>query len=247
MHCNLFRQEEGLVSGEQLSAQLGVSRVAVWKQVRALRLAGYEIALPALIDRLEDFGRLFMHFASMELRQLGETENLQPRGPDEDPWLPTDLVEKLLSFSWSGNVRQLRNAVRQLLIGCRGEAVLHSVPKLENMLVVSTAKAIDGPDPASEPPVKRKPSGIPREELFDALKHNLWDIKATASQLGISRPALYGLIDQTPGLRKAGDLSAEEIKEGLDRHHDDIEALAEALNVSARALRRRMSQLELQA
>ncbi len=48
----LFRREEGLVSGEQLSAQLGVSRVAVWKQVQALRLAGYEIAASAKGYRL---------------------------------------------------------------------------------------------------------------------------------------------------------------------------------------------------
>jgi BirA family transcriptional regulator, biotin operon repressor / biotin---[acetyl-CoA-carboxylase] ligase len=48
----LLRQEEGSVSGEQLSARLGVSRVAVWKQVKALRLAGYEIAATAKGYRL---------------------------------------------------------------------------------------------------------------------------------------------------------------------------------------------------
>ena len=48
----LLRQEEGPVSGERLSAGLGVSRVAVWKQVRALRQAGYEVAATAKGYRL---------------------------------------------------------------------------------------------------------------------------------------------------------------------------------------------------
>jgi BirA family biotin operon repressor/biotin-[acetyl-CoA-carboxylase] ligase len=45
----LFRQSpEGYVSGERLSAALGVSRTAVWKQIRQLRQLGYRIeAVPS--------------------------------------------------------------------------------------------------------------------------------------------------------------------------------------------------------
>jgi len=205
------------------------------------RLAGYEITLPTLIDRLEDFGRLFIHFAAMELDKLGENHLLQPRGTD-DPWLPTDLMQRLLSYSWPGNVRQLRNTVSQLLIGCRGESSLHSVPNLEDMLASKPeppATPVSVPQPL---PIKRKPSTIPSDELILTMKHNHWDIKATAAQLGISRPALYLLIAQTPGLRTAADLSADEIEEGLARHSGDVQALADELMVSPRALRRRISQ-----
>ena len=41
---DLLRQAEGPVSGQWLSHRLGVTRVAVWKQIRALQDAGYEIA-----------------------------------------------------------------------------------------------------------------------------------------------------------------------------------------------------------
>jgi BirA family biotin operon repressor/biotin-[acetyl-CoA-carboxylase] ligase len=46
---SLFRQEpEGYVSGEKLSAVLGVSRTAVWKHIRQLRQLGYRIeAIPS--------------------------------------------------------------------------------------------------------------------------------------------------------------------------------------------------------
>ncbi|MCM2266004.1 MAG: HTH domain-containing protein, partial [Desulfuromonadales bacterium] len=46
---NLFRQaSEGFVSGARLSEALGVSRTAVWKQIRQLRQLGYRIeAVPS--------------------------------------------------------------------------------------------------------------------------------------------------------------------------------------------------------
>lgn len=46
---SLFRQTpDGFVSGERISAELGVSRTAVWKHIRNLRHAGYQIeAIPS--------------------------------------------------------------------------------------------------------------------------------------------------------------------------------------------------------
>ncbi len=44
----LMRAADGVVSGEKLSCELGVSRTAVWKQVASLRTAGYRIeAIPS--------------------------------------------------------------------------------------------------------------------------------------------------------------------------------------------------------
>lgn len=39
----LLREEEGFLSGQELSRRLGLSRAAVWKAVEALRREGYEI------------------------------------------------------------------------------------------------------------------------------------------------------------------------------------------------------------
>ena len=40
----LLRQDSQVISGEALSAELGISRVSVWKHIQALRQAGYDIA-----------------------------------------------------------------------------------------------------------------------------------------------------------------------------------------------------------
>ncbi|ABK98285.1 biotin--[acetyl-CoA-carboxylase] ligase [Pelobacter propionicus] len=44
----LFREQDGFVSGEMISRELHVSRTAIWKQINALRKAGYVIeAVPS--------------------------------------------------------------------------------------------------------------------------------------------------------------------------------------------------------
>lgn len=49
----LFREQNGFVSGEQISRSLNVSRTAVWKHISALRKAGYVVnALPSRGYRL---------------------------------------------------------------------------------------------------------------------------------------------------------------------------------------------------
>ena len=40
---SLLKQTDGYLSGEEISRQLGVSRAAVWKAVKALREKGYGI------------------------------------------------------------------------------------------------------------------------------------------------------------------------------------------------------------
>ena len=49
-----LRKEEGTVSGQVLSAQLGISRVSIWKHIQQLQALGYEITSSAKGYRLEN-------------------------------------------------------------------------------------------------------------------------------------------------------------------------------------------------
>ncbi|HSS52241.1 MAG TPA: sigma 54-interacting transcriptional regulator [Thermoanaerobaculia bacterium] len=93
------------------------------------RLSGHEIRLPPLRDRREDFGRLLVHFLRQELAATGEARHL-----DAETWLPAHLVARLARFSWPGNVRQLRNLVRQIVAGSRGLQRLEAGPAVERLL-----------------------------------------------------------------------------------------------------------------
>jgi two-component system nitrogen regulation response regulator GlnG len=221
------------------------------------RLAGYEIRLPTLRERRDDFGRLFLHFLRGELATLGETSRLTPP-PESRSWGPAALVARLAAYDWPGNVRQLCNAVRQIVIAGRDandagmwlqaerlfqEAARLASPQDSDPMAVS---AVPPSGPAKEPrKAYRSPDDITDDELIAALRTNRWRIQRAATQLGISRGSLYDRIERSSRIRKASDLSREEIEACRASHGEDLDALVEALEVSKRGLQLRMTRLGL--
>jgi two-component system, NtrC family, nitrogen regulation response regulator GlnG len=226
------------------------------------RLAGYEIQVPPLRERREDIGVLFHHFAQQEGESLGESSSSRARETQVEPWLPSALAVRLVRFSWPGNVRQLRNLARQLVIGSRGTGGLKASPRLERELDASViplpdASGAAAPASALAAPAdkgimsegessRRKPSEVTDTELLEALRASAWDMKAAAQRLGITRPSLYVLIDKSPGLRTAGDLSVEEITRCFRECGGDLDAMTRRLEVSRRGLQRRVRELGLE-
>jgi two-component system, NtrC family, nitrogen regulation response regulator GlnG len=113
------------------------------------RLAGHELYLPPLRERVEDLGILFHHFAREDLAAMGEAHRLEPGDPLAEPWLPASIALRLLRFRWPGNIRQLRNVTRQLVIGSRGRAHLQIEPRLAAELDAG-AQPAPAPAPAHE-------------------------------------------------------------------------------------------------
>jgi two-component system nitrogen regulation response regulator GlnG len=225
------------------------------------RLSGYEMSLPPLRERREDFGRLFFHFLREELRALGEERRLDPPEGTDSSWLPASIVARLVRHPWPGNVRQLRNAVRQIVVDSRTADTMQVGPLLERLLreaapqdaaeaVAGSAAAVT-PFPMSAPAPRRRaqatayrsPSEVVESDLLEALRANRWEVKAAAAQLGISRPALYLLLDKFPGIRKAADLSRDEILEVRELCGGDLNAMVNRLEVSKKGLLQRMNQL----
>ena len=219
------------------------------------RLAGFEIHMPPLRERREDIGPLFLHFARQELEATGES-GLSPSDPRARPWLPTSLAVRLVRYGWPGNVRQLRNVVRQLVIGSRGLPHLRVDARLEQTLD-SDAMPVPGravspearstPEDAEQKTPRRKPSEVSEQELLEALRACSWDLKATADWLGIPRSSVYVLIDRSSLLRTARDLSPEEITRCFHECGGDLDKMVQRLEVSRRALQRRVRELGLDA
>jgi len=219
------------------------------------RLAGYEIRLPSLRERRDDFGRLFLHFLRQELEELGEAGRLETP-PEGRSWVPAPLVARLAACDWPGNVRQLRNAVRQLVIAGRDAGEPGMWLQAERLFQEGArAAARQDSDPTGVPPAKaagepprasyRSPEDVSEDELIAALRANRWRIQRAAAQLGISRGSLYDKIERSSRIRKAADLSREEIEACRASHGEDLDAMVEALEVSKRGLQRRMTQLGL--
>jgi len=233
------------------------------------RLTGYEMWLPPLRERRDDFGLLLVHFLRQELAAVGEEHRLTAPGGvggaagvgnvggTPAPWLPASLVARLARHEWPGNVRQLRNAVRQIVIDSRSFDTVQIGPQIERLLRDPSRAAlagVSGGPPGAEIGSRRKapagsyrsPSDVPVEEVLAALRANNWEVKSAAAELGISRPSLYVLMDKLPGIRKAVDLELPEIQQAADLCHNNLNAMSEKLQVSKRGLIQRMKQLGME-
>jgi two-component system nitrogen regulation response regulator GlnG len=211
------------------------------------RLAGCQISLPPLRDRREDFGDLFLHFFRQELLATGELDRLSARDPQEKPWLRATDVATLARGSWPGNVRALRNAVRQIVIASRGQPYARiddAVMRLSGGFELEAA-----PDGAVRPTVEDDgasdvgPIGITNEKVLAALREHRWRPSAAAAALGVPRTTLYALMDRHPLIRKASEIPAAELREHYEATRGDLDAMVERLQVSRRALQLRLTRL----
>lgn len=192
--------------------------------------------------RRDDLGRLLVEFLRREHQQIGEP--MPPVDPDaRRPWLPAEIVTRLALYPWPGNVRQLRNAVRQLVIDSRGRPVLEWSAQLDEILPRAASLPGVAPAPVSKRP--RKPSEVTEDELIESLRAMRWNLKKTAQSLGISRTSLYSLVERSRRVRAAADVPPEEIRTAWDRHHGDLGAMVDELEISERALRQRLKDLGL--
>jgi two-component system nitrogen regulation response regulator GlnG len=211
------------------------------------RLATCEIRLPALRERREDIGPLVLHFLRAECAQLGRPFLLDRADVETAPWLPLGVLAALAAYDWPGNVRQLRNAVRQMVLASDEHLSLQLPSMLAAPLAAPEPAPPATPEPAPVAPVpsRRRPSEISEEELVEALARCRWDLKATAEALGLARPSLYMLLERWPHIRTARDLSADEIERSYRECGGDLDAMADKLRISRSALRRRLRETQL--
>jgi two-component system nitrogen regulation response regulator GlnG len=211
------------------------------------RLASYTVVVPPLRARRDDIGRLIRHFVRAELGIKTDTD--QEAIPSA---MPPSVVAALCRYDWPGNVRQLRNAVRQLVVGSRGGGAFEPGPALTRILSAS----LGGTSSSSSPPAqrltpvydraeRRRPAEVAEEELLEALRASRWDLKATAERLRISRTSLYAVIEASPKVRKVSDIDADEIARCHAECGGDLERMVEKLEVSKHALQRRLRELRL--
>ena len=158
------------------------------------RLNGITLHLPLLRDRSDK--------ADLIRTLLGEENTEQ-----ESIEIAEDAFQRLLDYSWPGNIRQLRNALRTASALCRDgiirlsnlpQEILHTEtraaapPSVEGG-VEAAAATLNLPSAAL--PSAALPSAALRDAECAALLRELermhWNISRTAQALGISRNTLY--------------------------------------------------------
>ncbi len=229
----------------------------LFSQALLQRLRGIEIRIPPLRERLEDFGRLFLHFLRMELGHGDRQGALDYLGPFARPFVPARLVARMARHGWPGNVRELHNEIRQLVVASGRNDRMTTGGWLE-------ASATKAPPPVPHPlgngaapeEISRKPRrrrasqryqdsfGLTEDEMVRALSERDWNVKAAAEALGVSRASLYSRMRESPRIRQGKDLEAAEIEAALEKHAHQLDATARFLQVSKQGLKRQMTRLK---
>ena len=149
------------------------------------RLNGITLHLPLLRDRSDkaDLVRTLLH---------------EENAGQESIEIAEDAFRRLLDYSWPGNIRQLRNALRTASALCRDGIIRLS--NLPQEILHTDASAHPAPPSAaanieSAGTTMNLPSAALRDAECAALLRELermhWNISRTAQALGISRNTLY--------------------------------------------------------
>jgi DNA-binding NtrC family response regulator len=149
----------------------------VFRQDLLFRLNTVEIELPPLRERREDILMLVHHFLQLYARKYGKPARQ----------LPNDIAAVLEAHDWPGNVRALRHATERAVILGEGDAF-----RLEDFsLSRRSAKVPSAPPPLNPPGEDLNLDRAERQIVEAALRKHGYNISSAATELGLSRAALY--------------------------------------------------------
>jgi len=149
-----------------------------FRQDLLFRLNTVEIELPPLRKRREDIAMLTRHYLDFYSKKYGKPERE----------LPDDVVAALQAHDWPGNVRALRHATeRAVILGDSGAFTLADFS-------ISRRSADAAPLPTPIVTSAGDDLNLDRAErhmVEAALRKHGYNISSAATELGLSRAALY--------------------------------------------------------
>jgi DNA-binding NtrC family response regulator len=149
------------------------------------RLETFSLEVPPLRERGDDIDLLTAHFLSHHASQAG----LPVHGID------TEAMERLRSYSFPGNVRELSNAIERAVAFCRHESLeLGDLPtRIRGHEQPAPAGPMENPlfDPQRPPPLRI----VERRYVEHMLKHTGNNKQKAARLLGIGRRTLYRYLE----------------------------------------------------
>lgn len=153
------------------------------------RVNTFEIHLPPLRERKQDIPSLARFLIARHLKRQSVPESI----------LPPHTIEALIAHEWSGNVRELANALEHAVILSNGQTIEPDD--------LPTSVTRQGPAPKRT--TTRARSGqtlreIEMEVILEALERNEGDKPKTASELGIALKTLYNKLNQYQAQAQAG-------------------------------------------
>jgi len=138
------------------------------------RLAVVQISMPPLRDRENDISLLAQAFLNRFAAQI----------PKEGLAFDREAIRSINTHQWPGNVRELENSVRRAVIMAEGKHLTTKDLGLSSAMGLNFAT------------LKSAREALEREFIQRALRKHSGKITAAATDLGVSRPTLYELMEK---------------------------------------------------
>lgn len=153
------------------------------------RLNVVTLQTPSLQDMREDIPRLAAWFTRQVATELGR----------EVPRLSGQLLERLMTMEWPGNVRQLKNRVRRLVMFARGEEItlpeLLGLDREKNSAVVVAGHMFRLLPGESFTEAKERVCDVfSRTVIGELLQRTGGNVTRTAREAGLTRAALQKMM-----------------------------------------------------
>ena len=154
------------------------------------RLKGFELELPPLRERTADIAPLAEFFAakySDEIRR--RTLGISARA-----------FEKLAAYEWPGNIRELENEIRRLIV-LTGDGEYITTQHMSPALLATRRRPVLSFPWAGHGTLKDQVENLEKHLVQETLERCQWNQSKAASELGLSRVGLankirrYGLAD----------------------------------------------------
>lgn len=168
-------------------------REGTFREDLYFRVNIFEIHLPPLRERQADIPELARFLVGRHLKRSELPENI----------LSPEAIEVLLQHTWSGNVRELANALEHAVILAEGGPILPEHLPASLTRGSSTRKASGGDSYSSngQPKTLRE---IEMEVIYDVLDRHQGDKPKAAAELGIALKTLYNKLNQDQARQAAG-------------------------------------------
>lgn len=153
------------------------------------RVNTFEIHLPPLRERREDIPSIARFLIARHLKRQTISENI----------LTPEATETLLAHNWSGNVRELANALEHAVILSDGNPI---VPDDLPSSITRKYPAVKKKSWAMSPGQTLRE--IEMEVILETLERNDGDKTKTAKELGIALKTLYNKLNQYQAQAQAG-------------------------------------------
>ena len=148
------------------------------------RINGVCLRLPALRERKEDIPLLGEYFLAKHCNELGRVHSR----------LSARTLETFMDYSWPGNIRELENVVKKIVVLNDEDLALSDLMRTSNPTTVSGKT--DGHTRSLKVASKAASREAERELILKALSRTRWNRKRAAQELQISYKSLLYKLKQ---------------------------------------------------